>query len=413
MSDLVTTVSLSGNRLLKNRMKRVPSAILVDRSWYDLSLSSARYSRRAALAGFAALGLGGVLALDGTLGWPGSRRALAWALSPSGPQPWASRLPLVLHEGLFAMASFSSTVHGGLNAAYRAHAALDAALATAVGHWQGHQSEEAARQRLMAYRDDARHAEQQLAGYLAPFEELHDTGAFPAVTAAGDALSAHDQDIRNNIIDVAVLLSDEVGVDIRNRLVGLHFSMRSNAINRQSELVQVISSLIQPKSPERAFLDSMAATVELQLALIRLMPLSTGPADDALVDMVEQLEALLLSRPDRLQALQSALGTSDTLRRLASELAAESGLALTASDVEGLAATYMTTGRAVLDVQNVGLHFQADLRMMACQGNVDAAALLKRAIEANRELNEALAHRSAAAKARFDWLMDLAGSRTV
>jgi hypothetical protein len=48
---------------------------------------------------------------------------------------------------------------------------------------------------------------------------------------------------------------------------------------------------------------------------------------------------------------------------------------------------------------------------MARQGDVDAAALLKRAIEANRELNEALAHRSAAAKARFDWVMDFAGSR--
>ena len=141
MSELVMMVSLSGNRLLKNRMKHVSSAILVDRSRYDLSLPSPRYNRRAALAGFAALGLGGALALDGTLGWPGSRRALAWALSPSGPKPSPSRLPLVLHEGLFAMAPLLSTVHGGLNAAYRAHAALDAALATAVGHWQGRQEQ--------------------------------------------------------------------------------------------------------------------------------------------------------------------------------------------------------------------------------------------------------------------------------
>jgi hypothetical protein len=47
------------------------------------------------------------------------------------------------------------------------------------------------------------------------------------------------------------------------------------------------------------------------------------------------------------------------------------------------------------------------------QGDMNAASLLRRALRANRELDEALAQRSAAARARFQWMMDLAGSRTV
>jgi hypothetical protein len=69
--------------------------------------------------------------------------------------------------------------------------------------------------------------------------------------------------VRNNITNVAILLNDEVGADVRGRLVGLHFSMRSHAIKRELEATQTVSSILQPGSPERAFLEAMAATVEL------------------------------------------------------------------------------------------------------------------------------------------------------
>ena len=395
-------------------MRRVPSATLVSRPWYDLSRSTPRHDRRAALAGCAALGLGAALLWEGTRGWPGSRLAMAWALGRPEPQPSSAASPLVLDGTLFATAPFWSAMHGGLEAAYRAHAALDAALAAAVAYWQGREEKAPARQRLMAQRDEARRAAQRLAGYLGAIGEWQDSGRFPPelVAAALDALSAHDQDARNNVSNVVILLDDEVGTDVRGRLIGLHFSLRGHAVKRELGLMEAAAAILQPRSPERAFLAAAAATVELQLGLLRLLLRSADAAEGDLAEMVDQLDGLL-SRPSLSQPLQAALGTKETLRRLAGELAAESRLDLTTSDIGALAESYAKTGRAALDAYNVGLHFHADLRMMSRHGELDAAAFLRRALRADRELNEALAERSAAARARFEWMMDLAGSRTV
>jgi hypothetical protein len=412
LAEFMLVVSLSDERLLKNRMKRVPSATLVSRPWYDLSPSAPGFSRRAALAGFAAAALGGVLAWDGTHGWPGSRRAVAWVRGTPDPEPSSSAPPLVLDGGLFAMAPFLSAVHGGLEAAYRAHSALDAALATAVAYWQGRQEKTPARQRLMAHRDEARLAEQRLAGYLGMIEEWHASGAAgEPVTAALRVLDAHDREVRNNMANVVILLNDEIEADIHGRLVRLHFVMRGQPIEFERELVRAVSSALEPSSPERAFLDAMDAVVDLQRDLLRLTLELAGAPEGGLAEMVDDLDAML-SPPSFAPAVQFAVATRETLRRLAAELAAESGLGLTTSEIEALAETYATTGRAALDAFNVGLHVRSDLRMMLRQGNADPAIFLGRAIEANRELNSTLAHRGAAAKARFDWMMDLAGSRS-
>jgi hypothetical protein len=139
---------------------------------------------------------------------------------------------------------------------------------------------------------------------------------------------------------------------------------------------------------------------------------STATPEGAHTAVVDQLAALL-TLPGGAPALQSAFATKHALLRRAEELAGESGLGLTTSDIKALADPYAKTGHAALDTYNVALHVRSDLRMMINRGDVDAAVFLRRAIQGSSELNAALAHRSATAKARFDWMMDLADSRTV